>query len=368
MDMLNVRHTEGRAVIAQQLQSVGEQCPHEERRTSNGRLVAIDNDENIDFETSAKVREVRKRPNTRSAIESSHPATTPTTAKLSGSSALSRSATMTGSTSQELPSKPSMSNLDRLHFRNCKMRADVEMNGEKAASKDARAEERHVDSWGKQGQDGRWTRVHRSARRALFTPFKVAGGPGKRSSLKRLRVTRGRFFSTGREFKIIDDWTVPSHAHRLLESAWIGTTDFREVVEYLSDSSDNESDGQAVKEDVTKLNNPIAHKNEVMHNDQKMSETIWIDMTIDDTRVKETRCVDSLCVAPESRERLSNPEWICQPWGSVEIRPGIHTLRRPAGGRQGETRWGARARLGQQTDAHRASDQVKGAKDCATHL
>ena len=248
------------------------------------------------------------------------------------------------------------------------MLLDVEADGEKAVNKDARAEERHVDSWGKQGQDGRWTRVHRSARRALFTPFKVAGGPGKRSSLKRLRVTRGRFFSTGREFKIIDDRTVPSHAHRLFESAWIGTTDFREVVEYLSDSSDNESDGQTMKEDVTNPNNPIAHQNEVMHEGQKMSETIWVDMTAGDTRVNETRCVDSLCVASQSRERLSSPDWICQPWGSVEIRPGIHTIRRPAGRRPAGGRAGARAAIGGvQADAHRAPlYQVKcGAKCCA---
>ena len=242
---------------------------------------------------------------------------------------------------------------------------DVEVDGEKGANKVARAEDRHVDSWGKQGQDGRWTRVHRSARRALFTPFKVAGGPGKRSNLKRLRVTRGRFFSTGREFKIIDDWTVASHAHRLLEGAWIGTTDFREVVEYLSDSSDNESDGQTMKEGVTNSNNPIAQQNKVMHEVQKASGTIWVDMTAGDTRVNETRGVYSICVAPQSRERPSSPDWACQPWGSVEIRPGIHTIRRPAGRRPARGRARARAQIGE-ADAHRAPlYQVKGAKLCA---
>ena len=85
---------------------------------------------------------------------------------------------------------------------------------------------KHKGRAGKQGQGGRWTRIYRSARRALFTPFKEADGPNKRRSLKMLRVTRGKSFTIGREFKIIDEWTVPSHAHRMLEGAWMGTTDF----------------------------------------------------------------------------------------------------------------------------------------------
>ena len=149
--------------------------------------------------------------------------------------------------------------LARLHFNNCKMargedRSNVveEAAAEAAksskeeaavkAAKSSKAEERHVDSWTKQGQGGRWTRAHRSARRALFTPYKVAGGPAKKDGLKKLRVTRGRYFSSGKTFKIIDDWTVQSHAHRLLEGAWIGTTDFRENVEYIDDDSDEGSD------------------------------------------------------------------------------------------------------------------------------
>ena len=141
--------------------------------------------------------------------------------------------------------------LARLHFNNCKMtrgedrRNVVEEAAAKAAkrskeeaavkaAKSSKAEERHVDSWTKQGQGGRWTRAHRSARRALFTPYKVAGGPAKKDGLKRLRITRGRYFSSGKTFKIIDDWTVQSHAHRLLEGAWIGTTDFRRMSSTLT--------------------------------------------------------------------------------------------------------------------------------------
>ena len=99
-------------------------------------------------------------------------------------------------------------------------------SGTEGKSED-RAVERHIDSWGRDGKDGRWTRIHRSARRALFTPFKVAGGPGSKVPLKKLRVTRGKFVSTNKTFKIIDDWSVRANSHRLLEAAWIGTTDFR---------------------------------------------------------------------------------------------------------------------------------------------
>jgi hypothetical protein len=102
------------------------------------------------------------------------------------------------------------------------------------------AADRHVDSWSREGKDGRWTRVHRSARRSLFTPFKVSGGPSLKSPLKKIRITRGKFLSSGKTFKIIDDWSVRANAHRMLESAWLGTTDFRETAEYIDDDSDED--------------------------------------------------------------------------------------------------------------------------------
>ena len=57
--------------------------------------------------------------------------------------------------------------------------------------------------------------------------------------MKKIRITRGKFFNTGKVFKIIDDWTVQSHAHRMLEGSWIGTTDFRETVECIDDDTDS---------------------------------------------------------------------------------------------------------------------------------
>ena len=112
-----------------------------------------------------------------------------------------------------------------------------------------RAEERHVDSWAKEGVGGHWTRVHRSARRALFIPFKVAGGPSAKTPLKRIRITRGKYISGGKTFKIIDDWTFRANAHRVLEGgAWLGTTDFREIADFIDDDSDDDNDHEPTAE------------------------------------------------------------------------------------------------------------------------
>jgi hypothetical protein len=159
--------------------------------------------------------------------------------------------------------------LNRLHIDNYKLGSTTTNSGRTAGSEGrpkgpkveteakpkSKAEERHVDSWAREGVEGRWTRVHRSARRALFTPFKVAGGPNAKTPLKRLRITRGKYLSSGRTFKVIDDWTVRANAHRVLEGTWLGTTDFREVAEYIDDDSDEEAD-----EDPTKESEPAARE------------------------------------------------------------------------------------------------------------
>ena len=107
-----------------------------------------------------------------------------------------------------------------------------------------KAEDRHVDSWSREGKDGRWPRIHRSGRRALFAPFKVAGGPNAKTPLKKIRITRGKYFASGKTFKIIDDGTTRVNAHRVLEISWIGATDFREVAEFIDDDSDEEIDAR----------------------------------------------------------------------------------------------------------------------------
>ena len=118
--------------------------------------------------------------------------------------------------------------------------------------KEKTAAERHVDSWGKEGAGGRWTRIHRSARRSLFTPYKVVGGPGSKAPLKKIRITRGKYVGSGKSFKIIDDWSIRANAHRLLQAAWIGTTDFRETSEFVDDDSDEEEDKNDYEEEVVK--------------------------------------------------------------------------------------------------------------------
>ena len=79
-------------------------------------------------------------------------------------------------------------------------------------------EERCVDSWLSTGADGLWKRAHRTPRRTLFTPFRVAGGPEKGTTLKKIRVTRGKYLGSQQEFQIIDDYTVAANLHRMLKA------------------------------------------------------------------------------------------------------------------------------------------------------
>ena len=90
------------------------------------------------------------------------------------------------------------------------------------------AEERCVDSWAMAGTGGRWVRTHRTPRRALFTPHRVAGGPGREVHLLKTRVTTGKFLNTGEEFRSEDRYTDPRAAHLMLEHAWVGTSEFLE--------------------------------------------------------------------------------------------------------------------------------------------
>ena len=99
------------------------------------------------------------------------------------------------------------------------------------------AESRHVDSWGSSGANGIWTRMHRSPRRALLTPYKVAGGPDRETRMKRYRVTIGTYTLSGEGFKVIDDWLKPGNAHRLPKSGWTGATSFQEIPEYIEETT-----------------------------------------------------------------------------------------------------------------------------------
>ena len=54
------------------------------------------------------------------------------------------------------------------------------------------------------GVEGDWMKTHRTPRRALFTPHRVAGGPGKDIKLEKSRVTVGTFVGSGEKFRIED--------------------------------------------------------------------------------------------------------------------------------------------------------------------
>ena len=91
------------------------------------------------------------------------------------------------------------------------------------------AEERCVDSWIWVGENGEWIRAHRTPRRSMFTPHRVAGGPGKEVLLNKIRITNGTYVGTGESFQIIDDYCVASSAHKMLAHGWVGTSHFREI-------------------------------------------------------------------------------------------------------------------------------------------
>ena len=74
------------------------------------------------------------------------------------------------------------------------------------------------------GEGGEWKRAHRTPRRALFTPHRVAGGPGRDAVMITKRISKGTFVRSRKEFTIIDDYADPDCTHRILANAWIGIT------------------------------------------------------------------------------------------------------------------------------------------------
>ena len=78
------------------------------------------------------------------------------------------------------------------------------------------------------GEEGIWKRAHRTPRRALFTPHRVAGGPGWQTLIGRRRTTIGKYVGSGKKFEIVNDYHDPNHnAHRIIANAWIVTLEFR---------------------------------------------------------------------------------------------------------------------------------------------
>ena len=82
------------------------------------------------------------------------------------------------------------------------------------------------DAWRNRGDEGVWCRIHRTPRRAMFTPYRVARGPSMKSTLMSTRTTTG-VTASGQKFTISDNFKNPKNAHMLLFEEWTGTTTFR---------------------------------------------------------------------------------------------------------------------------------------------
>ena len=77
----------------------------------------------------------------------------------------------------------------------------------------------------------------------MLTPHRVAGGAGPSVKLEKVRITIGTFVASGEQFKIEDQYTEPRAAHLMLEHAWVGTSEFREITyEGNNKSSDKWAD------------------------------------------------------------------------------------------------------------------------------
>ena len=80
------------------------------------------------------------------------------------------------------------------------------------------------DYWAEKGEAGRWVRIHTHARTSAFLPWRVPGGPGRRTRLTHERSTRG-IDSQGRQFRIIDSWDEPTMNSTAMQP-WTGGTIF----------------------------------------------------------------------------------------------------------------------------------------------
>ena len=81
-----------------------------------------------------------------------------------------------------------------------------------------------ADFWAERGEAGRWVRVHTHPRTAPFAPWKVPGGPGRKTRLVPERSTRG-VDSQGQKFRVDDLWDTPNRS-MLPMTPWTGRTIF----------------------------------------------------------------------------------------------------------------------------------------------
>ena len=93
---------------------------------------------------------------------------------------------------------------------------------------------REVGSTDSSGEADKWTpaskpdglaRLHRKARRAMFTPMKVAKGPVNALAVGDLRVTVGEFVGGG-SFCKVEEWKTMREPHEQMPKPWRGATYF----------------------------------------------------------------------------------------------------------------------------------------------
>ena len=171
-------------------------------------------------------------------------------------------------------------------------------------SKKKPASERHVDSWDESGEHGRWVRVHRTPRRSLFTPHRVAGGPSASDCLSTKRVTKGTYIRSGISFEVIDDYSVEGDSHRMLEGAWLGITEFV--------STRNDGDEDARVKELADDQTEGEHIGTATSPGKASARVSWADMTSDDEeltntvrreRVQDDRTLSHSGARREGRER-----------------------------------------------------------------
>ena len=80
------------------------------------------------------------------------------------------------------------------------------------------------DYWSEKGEAGRWVRIHVTPRSSAFLPWKVPGGPGRKTRLTTERSTRG-VDSLGRHFRVDDSWDDPTIGS-VSSRPWTGRTVF----------------------------------------------------------------------------------------------------------------------------------------------
>ena len=78
--------------------------------------------------------------------------------------------------------------------------------------------------WAEKGEAGRWVGVHTHPSTSALLPWKVPGGPGRRTRFTHERSTRG-VDSRGRQFRIDDSWDEPTMNSTAMQP-WTGRTIF----------------------------------------------------------------------------------------------------------------------------------------------